>query len=121
MAQGDSRRNAAKEEFWQEVISRQPGSGLSVRSYCRRLRLRESGFYFWRRELSRRGVSAKPGPAFVPVQVTAEQPATAGQGHESSGGCIEIVLCGGRQVRLRGPVDRQSLLDVLAVLEAASC
>jgi transposase-like protein len=116
MARGNSHRDSFKQEFWRDAISRQPGSGLSIRGYCRRHRLQEARFYFWRRELSRRGVSAKPDPAFVPVRVTAEQPATAGQSAERPGGCIEIVLGRGRQVRVHGPVDRQSLIEVLAAL-----
>jgi hypothetical protein len=112
MARGDSHRDAAKEQFWRDAIARQPGSGLSIRGYCRRHRLRETGFYFWRRELARRGVSVEPGPAFVPVRVSDDW---------RVGGCIEIVLRDGRQVRVRGPVDCQSLTEVLAVLEGAPC
>lgn len=121
MARDGSHRDSGKEQFWRDAIGRQACSGLSIRAYCRQRRLQEARFYFWRRELSRRGVSAKPGPAFVPVRVTADRPATAGQSNERPGGCIEIVLHGGWQVRLRGPVDRQSLLDVLAVLGETPC
>lgn len=120
MAQGGPRRDESKEHFWQDAISGQPGSGLSIRAYCRRHRLQEARFYFWRRELSRRGVSAEPGPAFVPVRIATEQSVTAGQGHGSPCGCIEIVLDGGRQVRLHGPVDRRILADVLAMLAGES-
>ena len=70
MAMGSSRRDTGKEQFWREKIARQPGSGLSIRAYCRRNRLGEATFYFWRRELLRRGVSGEFGPAFVPVRLT---------------------------------------------------
>jgi hypothetical protein len=33
---------------------------------------------------------------------------------------MEIVLAGGRCIRVRGPVDRSTLAEVVAVLEAAS-
>jgi hypothetical protein len=36
-------------------------------------------------------------------------------------GQIEIALSGDRRIRLSGPVDRQMLADVLAVLEAPRC
>ena len=112
MACSASNRDTAKEQFWRGAIGRQPGSGLSIRGYCRRHRLRETAFYFWRRELSRRGVSVAPGPAFVPVRLSDDS---------RVGGCIEIVLSAGRQLRLHGPVDRRSLMDVLAVLEGWPC
>jgi hypothetical protein len=141
MACGVSHRDVTKERFWREQIGGQPGSGLSVRGYCRRHRLRESAFYFWRKELSRRGVSVASGrstgqghapggePTFVPIRLTVDSPGQdtvvgdraddpvgrrAGSGPL---GRIEIVLGNDRCVRLLGPVDRQSLAAVLAVLE----
>jgi transposase-like protein len=124
-----SNRDRKKELFWRRVIRTQPGSGMSVRAWCRKHSLRESSFYWWRRQLARRDAH---GPAFVPVRVTADQSETnafdlsAGSGALSR---IEIVLPARRRVRLLGPVDRQTLTDVLAVLtsvkfndaEAASC
>jgi hypothetical protein len=67
MARGISHRDVIKEQYWREQLAGQPGSGLSVRAYCRRHRLRESAFYFWRKELARRGVST--AATFVPVHV----------------------------------------------------
>lgn len=132
MARGISHRDVTKEHYWREQLVRQPGSGLSVRAYCRRHRLRESAFYFWRKELARRGVSVASRPTFVPVHLSEDSARrdTAAVEHADGpalsvgrrvGGCIEIVLSGGRQVRLLGPVDRQSLADVLAVLEGRPC
>jgi hypothetical protein len=52
--------------------------------------------------------------AFVRVRVRAKEPTDrAGQ--------MEIVLAGGRTVRLSGPLDRRMLADVLAVLEGPAC
>jgi transposase-like protein len=98
-------RDERKEAFWRRVVGRQGESGETVRGFCRKKGLRESAFYFWRRELARR--EAAP-PAFLPVQVTEEA---------AAGGRIEIVLSGGRQVHVAGPVDREALAAVLAVLE----
>jgi hypothetical protein len=122
MTRGISHRDVTKEQFWREQIAGQPGSGLSIRSYCRRHRLRESAFYFWRKELARRGVSTEASAPFVPVRITAEHPAVGGGLVESKPpGRIEIVLSHDRHVSLVGPVDRQALADVLAVLEGQSC
>jgi hypothetical protein len=109
-------QNRKKESAWRRHVEAQAGSGLSVRSYCIGRGLREHGFYWWRRELTRRdaaksSASSSVPPAFVPVTVAAHVPASAG-------GRIEIVLPGNRRVRVIGTVDHQMLSDVLAVLNA---
>ena len=115
-----ARRERKKEAFWRQTIRRQLRSGISIRAWCRRHALRESSFYWWRTQLARRDAKA---PAFVPVRVTADRSATdafdlpAGIGPASR---IEIVLPRGRRVHVIGPVDRQALTDVLAVLTPAS-
>jgi hypothetical protein len=109
MAGGTAVRVSSKEAKWRRVVEGQPGSGLSIRAYCAQRGLREQGFYWWRRELARR--DADPPAAFVPVTVMAEASSTPA-------GRVEIVLPGGRRIRVRGPVDRRMLADVLAVLTA---
>ena len=97
MASGAMVRDRKKESFWQRHSKAQAHSELSVAAYCRRHGLREYGFYWWRRELSRRD-AAVPA-AFVPVRVTAELPAVA---EEQELGGIEIVLAGDWRVRVTG-------------------
>jgi len=115
MARGSVARDVKKESMWRRHVESQGRGGLSVRAYCTARGLQEYSFYWWRRELGRRDM-AKPA-AFVPVTVAQERsvPALAGQ--------VEIVLPGDRCVRVTGPVDRQMLADVLAVLaaEAGPC
>lgn len=45
-----------KQSHWEEVVRRWERSGQSVRQYCRAEGLGEAAFYWWRRELSRRGL-----------------------------------------------------------------
>jgi hypothetical protein len=105
-------RDHKKEAAWRRHISGQAGSGLSIGGYCRKHGLQASGFYWWRRELARRDAEPPSPPApFVPVTVAVQTPASTGEGR------IEIILPGDRRVRVVGPVDRQRLADVLAVLE----
>lgn len=106
MARG-TRRDQKKEVFWRQLVRGQAGSGLSVRAWCRRHGQRESAFYWWRTQLARRDRAAS---TFVPVHVTAESATVASTGR------IEIVLAGDRRVHVVGPVNRQALADVLAVL-----
>ncbi len=116
MASGRS-RDGKKELFWRRMVRKHAGSGLRVRAWCRRHGQRESAFYWWRAELVRRDAAGREergaaSPAFVPVHIT----------DDAGGGCgaaIEIALGSGRLVRIRGPVDRQTLADVVAVLETS--
>ena len=115
-------RDKRREEYWRRIVREHLGSGLSIRRFCRKSKLHESAFYFWRGELQRRGTaqeqrrpteSSSP-PAFVAVRVE-EHSGTA------AGGRIEIELSGGRRVHVTAPVDRAALADVLAVLEGRPC
>lgn len=116
-------RDKRRETRWRRIIREHGRSGLSVREFCRRSKLHESAFYFWRRELQHRqaeqqqraSADATAAPAFVPVRVERHDAPVAG------GGRIEIELSGGRRVHVASPVDRQALADVLAVLEGQPC
>jgi transposase len=100
-------RDARKEHQWRRWIEGWRASGLSVRAFCARHGLSQASFYAWRRELPRR--EAAP-PAFVPVRVVgAEAPAP--------GRTIEVVLCGGRTVRVAPGFDAATLQQVLVALE----
>lgn len=116
-------RDLQKEAAWRQRVRRQAESGQSVRSWCRKHRVTEAAFYWWRRELARRDAERKPttrrdledsAASFVPVHIT-ETPAADGDAS------IEIVLTGGWRVRISGPVNGQALADVLDVLERRSC
>jgi transposase-like protein len=126
-------RDKRREVQWRRVVREQGRSGLSIRDFCRRSKVPESAFHFWRRELERRDLQpqaeqeqrqrptmrARPRrpaaapPAFVPVRVAEEVRTDAAR--------IEIVLCGGRRIQVTAPVDRQALTEVLAVLEGRPC
>lgn len=131
-------RDLAKEQFWRQAVAGQQRSGLSVRAYCAREQFSEPSFYQWRAELARRdggGRAERPQPpslrhtdghdrvgrhqlkrpAFVPVRVLADGVPTAGVG------AIDIVLAGGRVVRVRQGFDCETLASVVAVLERARC
>jgi transposase-like protein len=121
MAKG-ANRDRRRELQWRRIVRQYGRSGLSVREFCRRGKLRETAFYFWRGELQRRQgeqeqrhrTDPPATPAFVAVRVEEH-------GGVPAGGRIEIVLSGGRVLRVSAPVDRTALADVLAVLEAQPC
>ena len=107
MAKGP-RRNPKRENFWRRLIGGQAGSGLSIRAWCRKHAVQEASFYWWRRRLAE-DEAVRLAPAFVPVRL-AENSATHAEPE------IEIFLAREPRVRVRGPVNRQTLADVLAIL-----
>jgi hypothetical protein len=115
---------------WQGLLGAWERSGLTQTAFCRQQGVKHVTFCWWKRRLALRGgrlrtarMDAEPGarrpdgstPAiFAPVHIRADEP-------NCMEGRIEIALAGGRRIRLRGRVDRQALVDVLAVLEAPAC
>ena len=69
---------------------------------------------------SSKRVSPRHGatPSFLPVQVV--EP-TSGRAGPAGAEGVEIILGQGRTVRVRAGFDRQTLVDVLAVLEVRPC
>jgi transposase-like protein len=147
MRRGDPQR----QKYWDGVVRRYREGGQSVRAFCLAEGLRESAFYFWRRKLARRsppsGAVGQPRPeasplapagpsakrrspprhrpaSFLPVRVVAPASACLASGRpaatETACG-VEIVLAHGRSVRVSAGFDRQTLVDVLAVLEGRPC
>lgn len=134
---GDPRRRT----YWEAVVRRWRESGQSVRAFCRAEELRESALYFWRRKLahvagvevegngsqltdglptpvsrapSRVSPKHSPTPSFLPVRVVEPNLAAAARG-------VEIILTEGCTVRVPPGFDRQTLANVLAVLEVRPC
>ena len=101
-------RDPRKEQQWRRLIQLWKNSGLSVRDFCARHHITRPSFYAWRRELQQRDAAA----AFVTVQVVADdQPVSSTP--------IEILLAGGRSVRVTPGFDPATLRQLLAVLQEA--
>jgi hypothetical protein len=128
------RRESAKQKLWRATLQEFTKSGQTVREFCRTRQLSEPSFYAWRRTWSRRDATtmAQPPavpatPAFVPVRLseheghasTREGHASTREGHASTAmvAPMEIVLAGGRCIRVRPPVDRAALVEIVAALE----
>lgn len=112
-----------KERYWGKVIQEAARSGMSTREFCRRRRINEHQFYWWRHRLSERvrqaqvseaaGKEAKAKPAATFALVSTE-PGSADAG-------IELVLEGGRRLRISKGVDEATLRTVLAAVEQQLC
>jgi len=131
-------RDPKLERFWRATLTKWIASGLPIRAFCRKHRLGESAFYFWRRELAhrdgtpvarptatpkppfptrrssarsappRRSAAPAPRPSFVAVRVVPDVP-------------LELVLRSGHVLRVPPGYDATHLRAVVAALEAEPC
>lgn len=115
-------RSGDREAYWREVVARFRTSGLSVRDFCRREKLQESAFYFWRRTLADRDGNsptksratskhAAP-PAFLPVTIRREALSP------TSGLALE--LPSGAVLRFGESMPAARIIEVIRALEAAT-
>lgn len=95
--------------YWREMLRRQPHSDLTVRDFCEMEGVSTASFYNWRRRLAETERVADV-PAFVPISV-AQRPQTIS--------CVEIVLSDDVTIRVPEGTARQTIVDVLAAVEAA--
>src|SRR5947209_8294602 len=100
-----NQRDREKERFWQRMVRRWERGGLSVRAFCQEEGVSEPSFYDWRRRLARRDAEVQ----FIPVEVVPEPTAAE----------LELVLDGGRRLRIGPGFDAATLQRLLAVLEEA--
>jgi len=110
--------DAEKARYWQTVIREAARSGMSTRAFCRQRKLKECQFYWWQRRLK------ENGPSVSPPRGRRNEPASfallSGDGGTSDAG-IELVLAGGRRLRIAKGVDEPTLRSVLAALEQPGC
>ena len=102
-------RRSSKEQFWRRMVRQWRGSGLSVRDFCTDRGISEPSFYAWRRTIAERDANA----AFVPVHVV---PDARPAGDASRQG-LELLVSGGRVLRIGPGFDEPTLRRLLALLE----
>lgn len=111
------KKSREKERYWQDLVNRQPRSGLSIREFCVQEGVSEPSFFGWRKKLrGERGSEARQvassgdaGPAssggeFIPLELIESPPA------------VEVIHPRGYRVRVTGHIataDLQRLFDVL--------
>jgi len=127
VARGRARRDGDKERVWRERIAEQQRGGESVRAFCRERGLRETSFYYWRRQIRLRdrepaGNADTPGRShgLAPV-VLIDDPLDGAAASTPAATAIEIVLGDGTTVRVPPGSTGEQLAAVLAVLEPARC
>ena len=100
-------RDARKEQQWRHWIRQWQHSGLTVQAFCDRHHLAVPSFYAWRRTLRQRDAAV---PAFVSVRLVPDPLPIPIPG-------IELVLAGGRCLRVNPGFDAATLRQMLALLE----
>jgi len=110
---------ADKARYWRRTMSEAAKSGMSIRAFCRRRRLRKSQFHWWQRKLR-----AGREPGTTPRPSGDARPAGFALVSDKSGATdvgIELVFADGRKLRIRRGVHGETLRAVLATLEPARC
>lgn len=109
------RADVKKAEMWRTRIREAARSGLSIREFCRRRKVKESQFYWWQRQLKERRPAARsPAESRASFALVSE----AGGALEAG---LELVLRDGRRLRIGRGVDEATLRAVLAAVEAPGC
>ena len=111
MSQGNP-RDPHKERFWRRMLRLWRRSGLPVRAFCQQHELSEPNFYAWRRTLADRDAESV---TFVPVEVLPEPTPLPALGVTAPG--LELLLPGGRLLRIGPAFDGPTLRRLLALLE----
>ena len=109
------KQDVEKERFWQGAIREAARSGMSIRAFCGQRKLKESQFYWWQRRLKEKRPpisTAGNGPASFAL--VSDEPTAVDAG-------IELVLAGGRRLRIAKGVDEPTLRSLLAALEQPGC
>ena len=125
MARRGARRDRSKERFWRGLLRLWRRSSQTIRDFCAEHEVSEPSFFAWRRMIaerdqqrlrhdnpnSRAGANPLPKaneqPAFVPLRVVSTAADMA----------FDVVLKGGRVVRVPVGFEAASLRRLLAVLE----
>ncbi|MFH1314189.1 MAG: IS66 family insertion sequence element accessory protein TnpB [Candidatus Eisenbacteria bacterium] len=105
-----------KARYWRGVISKAARSGLSIQAFCKAEGVSAGQFYVWRRKLKARERVRQTGS---PRGATSF--ALVSDGKESASAGIELVLAGGSRLRISKGVDRETLAEVVAVLDGNRC
>ena len=120
---GVERRREWSGEEKQAIIAERCQDGVVISDVARRHGLRPQQLFNWRNEFRRREarLMCSGTPAFAPVMITDERPATAPAEALISDAplIIEIVL-GGATVRTHGAVDAKALAAVLRAVKAVA-
>ena len=108
------KRDPSKERFWRRLLAQHAKSNVSARTFCQRHGLSEANFYAWRRILGERDAQAV---RFVRVTLVPDEKPGSAASVNSSIHPLELILFGGRFLRIGTGFDGPTLQRLLALLE----
>jgi transposase len=115
---GTGRRRRWDAETKGRLVAESFEPGRSVSEVARRHDISPSLLFLWRRQAAEAMKNAESnvrgGPAFVPMVVAGEAPAAS----VANEACVMEVELGGVRIRIKGPVDRSVLREVLLAARA---
>ena len=108
-----------REAHWRDVLGRASRSGLRPTAFCRSQGITPANFFWWKTEIARRdhassslhGKHQAPRARLVPVRLVEREEGE----HKRS--LIEVVLAGGRVLRVAPRFDVETLRRLVAALE----
>jgi hypothetical protein len=98
-----SKTQAARLDFWRQLIAAQQQSGMSVRAFCQQRRTSEYSFYHWRKRLA-----GQLPMKFALVETSRSAPTAVA--------AMEVILASGERLRIAPGVEAATLRLVLSVL-----
>jgi hypothetical protein len=98
-----SKTQAARLDFWRQLIAKQQQSGTSVRAFCQQHRTSEYSFYHWRKRLA-----GQVPMKFALVETHRVAPMAVA--------AVEVILTTGERLRIAPGVEAATLRLVLSVL-----
>jgi hypothetical protein len=98
-----SKTQAARLDFWRQLIAAQQQSGMSARAFCQQRRTSEYSFYHWRKRLAEQ-LPMK----FALVETSRSAPAAVA--------AVEVILASGERLRIAPGIEAATLRLVLSVL-----
>ncbi len=110
-----AKKKSSREDLWRRRLAQWKRSGLSQAEFCRRKEISVATFRWWKQKLD--AAEPKPkrrskGAAFVPVKIVPTRPSPA---------AVELLLAGGRMLRIRPGFDPALLRQLLSALESPAC
>lgn len=111
------KQDVEKARYWKAIIGEAARSGVSIRAFCRLRKLKEGQFYWWQRRLKEKRLPLSAGPRGAERGPASFALVSEGPGMTDAG--IELVLAGGRKLRIGRGVDEATLRTVLAAAEPA--
>jgi transposase-like protein len=104
-------KNQQREQFWREIVTGQPRSGMSVVAWCDEHGVSAPSFYVWRKRVSQRDAERKLRRApLLPVEIIPS-------GADESASALEIELPSRVRVHVRPGCELELLRRVLRLLQ----